>query len=551
MFHEENITLKSLDDIDIRVGIIFPDYYENSILSLGYQIIYHMLNDRDDCFCERIVSPHTRSIETDTPLNEFDILSFTIHHTTGYFNMIKMLKNADIPVLSKDRTADDPFIIAGGPIISANPMPVERFFDICCIGEGENILNPLLDTYKKFENPKEHLDEFLKIEGLYIPKFKNHTKISLIDDMDGKFHIYKPFTVKDENNNIVNSINLDVLRGCSHGCRFCMAGFLYKPSRQTSFDKLIEIAEESRKYSGISSVYLVGPDLSDFSGFVELIETLHNRNFNVGVPSVRLEKITRELLQYFKDSELDKFDIAPESIFKIRKSLNKDISDELVQNVMEMALDVGLNLKFLFLIGFPNETDEDIVDLAKYVKSILKTRDKFDKNLEIDFRISPVVSKPHTPFQWEPYDRDIINSKINLFLDELSDLNITCIGNTMFGLSYTNYSINVRFDFNSNDDCFKDYILSCGDNEVGELIMNVDYDAPISEWEEYFPRYEFGDELPWDCIDLGYRDSFIPRERKKMFNLKVTPWCGESPCYNCKDNCNQNVFLNRDVGKDC
>lgn len=546
MFHEENIILKSFDGIDIKVGIIFPDYYENSLLSLGYQIVYHMLNDRDDCFCERIVFPYTKSIETGTSLNDFDILSFTIHHTTGYFNMIEMLKNANISILSEDRVDDDPLIIAGGPIITGNPMPVERFFDICCIGEGENILNPLLDTYKKFENPKAHLEEFLKIEGLYIPKFKNHTKITLIDNMDEKFHIYKPFTVKDENDNIVNSISLDVLRGCSHGCRFCMAGFLYKPSRQISFDKIIEIAEKSREYSGINSVYLVGPDLSDFSRFVELIETLHNKGFNVGVPSVRLEKITRELLQYFKDSGLNRFDIAPESIFKIRKSLNKDVPDDLVQNVIEMALDVGLGLKFLFLIGFPNETDDDVVDLARYIKSILKTRDRYDKNLEIDFRISPVVPKPHTPFQWEPFNMSSVNSKINLFLEELSDLNLKCIGNTMFGLSYTNYSINVRFDFNSNEDCFKDYILSCGGSEVGELIMGSDYNVPLSEWEKYFPKYEIGDELPWDCINLGYRDSFISIEHKKMLDFKVTPWCGDSLCYNCKDNCNQNILINRD-----
>ena len=157
--------------------------------------------------------------------------------------------------------------------------------------------------------------------------------------------------------------------------------------------------------------------------------------------------------------------------------------------------------------------------------------------------MSPVVPKPHTPFQWEPFDIDIINSKIDLLMEELSDLNLYCLGDTMFGLSYINYDINVRFDFNSNDDCYKDYILSCGGSEVGELIMNTDYDSPISEWEQYFPRYEIGDELPWDCINLGYRNSFIPREYRKMMKGKVTPWCGEAPCYNCKDNCYENVFI--------
>jgi radical SAM superfamily enzyme YgiQ (UPF0313 family) len=541
MLHEENIISKPLEDIDVRVGIIFPDYYENSLLSLGYQIIYYMLNERNDCFCERIVFPHTKSIETNTPLNEFDILSFSIHHTTGYFNMIEMLKKDGIPVLREDRTEDDPLIIAGGPCITANPMPVKDFIDICWIGEVENGLYEFVDTYKKFK--KDHLEEFTKIEGLYVPKLNNPTNITLISDMNEKYHVYKPFTAKDEDNNIVNTIHLDVLRGCSHGCRFCMAGYLYKPSRETDFDKLIEIAEESRKYSGINKVSLVGPDLSDFSKFFELIKALHSRDFNVHIPSVRLEKITKELLVLFKNSRLDRFDIAQESIYKIRKSVNKDVPDDVIQNVVETAFDIGLNLKFLFLIGFPNETEEDIRDLAKYIKSILKTRDKYDKNLEVDFRISPVVPKPHTPFQWEPLDIDIINYKIDVFLDELSDLDLDFIGKTMFGLSYINYSINARFDFNSNEDCIKDYILSCGGSEVGELIMNKSYDSPLSEWENYFPRYEIGDELPWDGINLGYRDSFIPREHRKMLKAKTTQWCGESPCYNCKDNCDDNPFV--------
>lgn len=501
-----------------------------------------MLNDRDDCFCERIVFPYTKSIETNSSLKEFDILSFTIHDTKGYFRMVDFLKKANIPILHENREDNDPLIIVGGPCVTANPRPIERFVDVCFIGECEDTLMLFLDSYKKFENPKEHLEQFLDIEGLYLPKFRNSTTISIINNLDDKFHVLKPFTVRNENDEIVNSINLDVLRGCSHGCRFCMSGFLYKPSRETSIDKIIQVAEASRKYSGINRVFLVGADLSDYSRFDELIENLHSRNFNVNLPSLRLEKITRKHLLLFKNSGLNRFDIAPESIYKIRKSVNKDVSDEIIQNVMEIALDVGLNLKFLFLIGFPNETNEDIVDLAKYIKMILKTRDNFDKNLEVDFRVSPIIPKPHTPFQWEPFDLDIINSKINLFLDELSDLNLSCLGNMETGLSYINYSINVRFDFNSNDFCFKDYILSCGGSEVGDLIENKNYDSHLSEWNPYYPSYEVGDELPWDFIDLGYKDSFIPREHKKMLKNKITPWCGEFPCYNCKSNCEKNIF---------
>ena len=550
MYHEDNITLKPLDEVDIRIGAIYPDHYENSLLSLGYGLIYHMLNDRDDCYCERIVYPNVESIETATPLKEFDILSFTVHHAEEYFNMMDMLRRADIPILRKDRTSDDPLIIAGGPIVTANPLPISRFIDIICIGEGECILDDVMDTFRKFDNPKDHLEEFLKIKGLYIPEFNNHTDVALIDDMDGKFHITSPFAVRDENGVIVNTIHLDVLRGCSHGCRFCMAGFVYKPSRETSFERLIEIAEKSRQNSGIDAVYFVGPDLADHSKFFELIDELHERNFTVGFPSMRLEKISRKMLQLLKDSGADRFDLAPESIYRIRRSLNKDFSDETVDNVMRNAFEIGLNLKFLFLMGFPHETEEDVISLARYVKSILKTRDSFDENLEVDFRVSPVVPKPHTPLQWEPFDMDAIESKIDIFLRELEDLDLEFVGKTMLGTTYTNYSINVRLDFNSNEDCYRDYVLSCGGDDVGELIMNSSLDSPISEWEDYYPAYKPGDELPWDCIDLGYRKSFLEREHRKMFKNVLTPWCGESPCYNCKDNCPDNDFIKKREDED-
>lgn len=543
MLYEENITLKSLEDIDIRVGLIYPDVYENVTLSTGFELLYHMLNDRNDCYCERFIYPHTKSLETKSSLKEFDILSFTIHHTEAYFKIIEILKKADIPILRENRTNDDPLIIIGGPITTSNPAPLSKFIDIFCIGEGECILNKLIDTYKKFENPKEHLEEFIDIQGVYIPKFNNHTKIALIDNMDEKFHNTNPIIVKNEDNEIVNTIRLDVLRGCSHGCRFCMAGYLYKPSRETSLEKLIEIAEVARENTGISSVYLVGPDIADHSRFLELIDELNKRNFNVGLPSTRIEKISRKMLQNLKDSGTDHFDIAPESIYKIRRSLNKDFDDEKIDYVMKTAFDIGLNLKFLFLIGFPQETNEDIVDLTKYIKSIIKTRDDFDKNIELDFRVSPVVPKPNTTLQWQHFDIDTINSKIDIFLDELKDLNLECIGDTMMGLTYTNYSINLRFDFNSNEDCFKDYILSCGNSELGNLIMNGSFNSPLSQWEQYAPKYDFDDELPWDCIDLGYRKGFIKAEYKRMLKNKLTLWCGENKCYNCKDNCFENDFI--------
>ncbi|MCI6930016.1 MAG: radical SAM protein, partial [Methanobrevibacter boviskoreani] len=179
MIYEENIVQKKIQNIDIRFGLVYPNVYKIAMSSLGYQIIYNLLNDRDDCFCERIIFPNTRSIETNSPSSDFNILSFTIQFEEDYFNLVKILKESNIPLRREDRTDKDPLIIAGGPTVTANPMPIADFVDIFIIGEGENVLSEFLDLYREIPNPHENLDKFLDIESLYIPKFNNKTEISL------------------------------------------------------------------------------------------------------------------------------------------------------------------------------------------------------------------------------------------------------------------------------------------------------------------------------------------------------------------------------------
>ena len=274
VYEEKNTVLKSVDDVDIRLGLINPNNYNLAMQTLGYHILYQMLNEREDCFCERIIYPDVESIETNTNLKEFDILSFTIHYTFSYFNLVDMLKKAEVPVLRKNRTNEDPLIIAGGPIVTANPMPLSDFIDIFFIGDGEYVLNDFLDLYNKFENPREHLEEFAKIEGLYIPELNNRTNIALVEDMDKKFHVTKPVIADNNEQNRINWIRLEVARGCSRGCRFCMSGYLYRPLRETSVERLVEIAEKTRKNTGFSKIFLSADAIADYSRIDELISSL-------------------------------------------------------------------------------------------------------------------------------------------------------------------------------------------------------------------------------------------------------------------------------------
>lgn len=544
VYEEKNTVLKSVDDVDIRLGLINPNDYNLAMQTLGYHILYQMLNEREDCFCERIIYPDVESIETNTGLKEFDILSFTIHYTFSYFNLVDMLKKAGVPVLRKDRTNEDPLIIAGGPIVTANPMPLSDFIDIFFIGDGEYALNDFLDLYNKFENPREHLEEFAKIEGLYIPELNNRTNIALVEDMDKKFHVTKPVIVDNNEQNRINWIRLEVARGCSRGCRFCMSGYLYRPLRETSVERLVEIAEKTRENTGFSKIFLSADAIADYSRIDELISSLQQRGFNIELASSRIESITKESLKQLKQSGGQLISINPESIDRIRKSINKDIPENLIQNVVEYAFELGLNLRISFMLGFSNETEADIIELAEYIKSIVKTKNSINKDLSIKVKISLFVPKPQTSLQWDAYDLDLMESKVDLFMDQFDDMDLQFLKYSQIDMNYLDEENNLKLSINSNEPAFKDYILSFAGPEIGELLLNGNLHSPISEWKKYFKKYDVGDSLPWDAINLGYLNNFLEKEYGRFKKGKLTPWCGASPCYNCKDICCSNPKVN-------
>ena len=541
MHEETNTVLKPIDEVDIHFGLISPNDYNLAMQTLDYQLLYQYLNEREDCFCERIIHPDVESIETGTPLVEFDILNFTMHYTWfNYFNMVDMLKKANIPPLRKDRTDEDSLIIANGPSVTANPMPLSDFIDIFFIGNDESVFDDFLDLYKKFENPKEHLEEFAKIDGLYIPELNNKTNIVLVKDMDKKYHNTKPIKMGDDEQNRINRIYLDVARGCSRSCRFCINGYLYKPLIEASVEKLLDVAEESRKNSGINRVLMTADAIADYSGFDELISNLKQRNFHIELTAARIESITQESLEQLKESGANEIAINPESVDRIRKSMNKDIPEDVIQDVIRNAFELGLNIRCSFMLGFPNETEEDIIDLADYIKSIVNTKNSINDELYVRFRVSLVVPKPCTPLQWEAYDLELMESKIDLFLSQFDDFDLEFLKYTQNGIGYMDRSNNFKLDINSNESTYKEYILSCGDRDVSELLLNGNINSPIDEWRKYFKSYDVGDVLPWDIIDMGYINNFIENEHGKIRKGKLTPWCDVSPCYNCRDICYKN-----------
>lgn len=522
MFYEKNIIQKNPMKADIRFASVYPNIYRTAMSSLGYQIIYNLINDRDDSYCERVIYPSTRSLETNSPLKDFDIISFTLQYEQDYFNLLKILKDSEIAINKEDRRDNDPLIIAGGPCASSNPLPLSNFIDIFIIGEGEVILNKFLDKYKeisKTRKVKDSLKSFLDIKGIYIPKFNNKTKLAIVKDMDNIYNITKPIITETDDEELKpvfsKSLLLNVSRACTRGCRFCMSSYLYRPMREAKLEKLIKIAETSRNETNLNKISLIGAAVSDYNNINLLIKSLEKRGFEISTPSMRIESITKETIANLKNSGLKTLTIAPESIYPLRKSINKDIPDEKIFEVINYALDLNLNIKLYFLIGLPGENKKDIEDLANYMKSIDSM--KYDENNKIKgtvkFSVNPLIPKPHTPLQWKNYDLKDIKSKIKYLKKEMKGKDIK---------------------FDSAKMGLIQYILSCGDKDIGKLLeKSLKQKITIKEWKENSPQYNLEDKLPWDIININLDHNFLKEEYGKIAKKEQTPWCVTNGCYNC------------------
>ena len=511
MLYEKNIFQKNFKKVDVRFGLSYPNIYKTAMSSLGYNILYDTLNKREDTWCERIIFPNIKSIESNTPSKYFDILSFSIQFEEDYFNVLKMLKDSEIPLKRGNRNINDPLIIAGGPCATANPIPLSDYIDMFIVGEGEYILNELLNTYL---NAKKDLKQYLNIDGIYIPEFNNETEIALINDMNKLNHLTQPILSKsdDENYQSVfnNTIMLNVSRGCTRGCRFCMAGYIYRPMRQTDWKKLIDIACENRENTGLNKVTLIGAAVSDYTHLSELINGLENKGFQISTPSLRIESITKETLQTLKKSGLKTITLAPESINSLRKVINKDIPDDKIFSIIKNACELDFNIKLYFLVGIPGESKTDIEELCEYMKKIVNI---YDNPKKVKFSVNPVIPKPQTPLQWEQYDFKDIKNKTRYIKKEMKKYNIKC---------------------DSPKKGLIQYILSCGDNNVGKLVEeSLTREITLKEWKEIIPNYDINDKLPWSNIHVGVDERFLKIENNRLKTKKQTPWCEISKCYNC------------------
>ena len=584
--NEVNMVVKDRDKIDIRFCMCFPDVYEVGMSHLGMQILYDMLNQREDTYCERVYSPWVDldkimrekkiplfALESQDPIKDFDFLGITIQYEMCYTNILQVLDLSGIPLYAKDRTEEDPFVIGGGPC-SYNPEPIADFFDFFYIGEGETVYNEVLDAYKEHKaqggTRKEFLEKVAQIEGMYVPAFYEvtykedgtinaitpnnpHAKEKVLKqvemDLSNTFYPKKPIVpyIKAIQDRVV----LEIQRGCIRGCRFCQAGMLYRPIRPRELETLKELAREMIRSTGHEEISLSSLSSSDYLQLQELvyflIDEFKKQGVNISLPSLRIDAFALDVMSKVQDIKKSSLTFAPEAgSQRLRDVINKGLTEEVILKGALDAFTSGWNkVKLYFMLGLPTETDEDIEGIAILSDKIAREyytipKDQRDGKVAITTSTSFFVPKPFTPFQWSAMSTtEEIKRKRRVLSAKLKE--------------QLNYK-SIRYNWHDGDVTLLEGLFARGDRRIASSIYDAYQEGCIYDaWSEYFKndvwmrvfekngvdiefytsRERNEDEIfPWEFIDIGVTKQFLWKEYKKAKEEIVTPNCRMS-CSGC------------------
>lgn len=550
----------------VRFCFCMPDLYEVGMSNLGLRLLYHRINDMDGAECERCFAPALDcaallreaglplpSIETKTPLAEFDMVGFSVQYEMLYSNILYMLDLAGIPFYAKDRDERYPILIAGGPC-AVNPEPFADFFDIVDIGEGEEMLPEIIEVYRKHKNDPAGYDKmaFLRevstVEGVYVPLLntpndRKTVKKRFLDDFETAYY---PADQIVSNIEIVHDrAMVELYRGCANGCRFCQAGFYYRPMRYRSAQKVAEICRKVIDGTGYAEISLGSLSTGDYPYLRELLRDLkpdvERRHVNLALPSLRLDTFDGEFSEGSRKSSLT---FAPEAgTQRLRDVINKNITDEDIVRSMTFAFRQGYNsVKLYFMIGLPTETDEDLLGIADTCRRIrgVYRAETGRKDITISVSCNVLIPKPLTPFQWEAQiDTEEMLRRQLLVKNALREVK---------GVSY---------HYHDNTVSELEGIFARGDRKLAPVIERAyRMGACFDGWTEHF-KYDVWKEalrecgidervyldaqpldkpLAWEFVDCGVSRRYLLRERERAYQNQTTPSCNKG-CQGCGCRC--------------
>ena len=587
---ELNEVIKDPKEVDIRFGFCFPDVYEVGMSHLGSRILYHVLNQRKDTYCERVYAPWPDmeklmrenniplyALETKDHINEFNFLAFTLQYEMSYTNILNMLNMGGIPLRASERTEKDPLVIAGGPC-AYNPEPLYDIVDIFQLGEGEEGLNDLLDLYQKHKdnfNKEAYLREASHIPSVYIPSLYDVTYnedgtikefIPKYDDVPKKVkkRIINNFDQVDFPESLIvpyseivhDRVVLELFRGCTNGCRFCQAGMIYRPIREKSVERLKEIVDKLVKSTGYDEISLSSLSTSDYSKLSELTDYLvdeyASNNIGISLPSLRLDNFSMEIAEKIQQVRKSGLTFAPEAgTQRLRDVINKGVSEEDLQNATKKAFEMGWNsVKLYFMIGLPTETYDDLDGIAKLAYDVIDMyrevhNGKLKRSFGVTVSTSTFVPKPFTPFQWHGQDttEEVVEKQRHL-VKKLKNKDI-------------------KYNYHDSKTSLMEAVIARGDRRIGKVIYDAfKAGAKFDGWSEYFNldtwkeameknnlsidfyanrERSYDEVFPWDHIDVGVSKKFLIRENEKAKSDTVTP--------DCRHKCNACGINAHDIGR--
>lgn len=589
---EVGSVIKDKSKVDVRFAFCFPDTYDIGMSHLGMKILYSLTNERENYWCERCFAPGLDfeeimrendiplyALESLDPIKDFDFIGFTMQYELSYTGVLNMLDLAGIPVFAKDRTEElTQIVVAGGPCV-CNPEPLADFFDIFILGEGEEVNLELMDLYWEMKQQGAKRLDFLRraaqIPGVYVPQFYrffykedgtiDHMEVTdgapekitkrIIRDFDKVYYpdnFVVPFT------EIVHDrVSVEVLRGCIRGCRFCQAGFIYRPFREKSTDTIVEETRALCENTGYDEVSLASLSTSDHSEIdpmlTRLIKYTEGERVNLSLPSLRVDNFSESLLNKIKKVRKSGLTFAAEGgTQRLRDVINKNVSEEEIMSTCRIAFEGGYSaVKLYFMMGLPTETDDDIRGIAELAQRIIDLFYSIEdrprgKGVQISISCATFVPKPFTPFQFEPQDtREMIEHKQKLLMDSVT-------------------SRKVKVSYHDPNVSMLEVILAKGDRRLCRSIYTAwKKGCKFDSWSEHFRfdlwleafaecgidpafyanrRFDYDEILPWDHLDYLVSKEFFIRENKTAHKAVTTP--------NCRERCS-GCGVNKAVGREC